>query len=154
MSKISSPLAVGGIIFIIIGMIMVIAGIVALISNRQNPSVWYVWLLIIGGMFFGVSGGIMLAIALSRSEDYSDPRPAYYETVQEPYSSPSMGNTAPGLLNTAQLTNAGQLSNSVAVPYYAQTAPQIHRTQSLTEGNTVISNSIQTASWGAPGTST
>lgn len=65
MSRVSSPLGLAGILFIIIGVIMAIIGVILLVVNQNNPSLWYIWLLLIGGIVFGVAGGVMLAIALA-----------------------------------------------------------------------------------------
>ena len=66
MSVVSSPLAVAGIIGIVLGLVLSVSGIVSLISNQQQPGTWYVWLLLISGLVLGVAGGVMLAIALSK----------------------------------------------------------------------------------------
>lgn len=62
----SSPLGVAAIILIIIGIIMAIIGVILLLVNQNKPKGWYIWLFLIGGIVFGIAGGIMLAIALSQ----------------------------------------------------------------------------------------
>jgi len=66
MEGLSSPLGIAAIILIIVGVIMAIIGIILLLVNQNKPKPWYIWLLLIGGVVFGIAGGIMLAIALSQ----------------------------------------------------------------------------------------
>lgn len=44
---------------------MAIVGVILLLINQNKPKDWYIWLILIGGVVFGIAGGIMLAIALS-----------------------------------------------------------------------------------------
>lgn len=66
-SGLSSPLGVFGIILIIIGIVMVVVGIIFLISLANETKPWWTWFLLIGGIVFGIIGGILLAIALSQA---------------------------------------------------------------------------------------
>lgn len=124
MSKISSPLAVGGIIFIILGTIMLIAGIITLIANKSNPSLWYIWFLIIMGLVMGIAGGVMLAIALATNNkqiSYTD-----YELKSQP----NTYSTIPQNINyQQQLQPVSQLAD-------------IHITKSATDGNSVVSSTL------------
>jgi hypothetical protein len=61
----ASPSSISAIIFIIIGIIMAVIGIIILISETGNKS-WYTWLLIIGGIIFSIVGSIMLTIERSK----------------------------------------------------------------------------------------
>ena len=65
-SGLSSPLGIAGILLIIIGIIMAVIGVILLIANQNKPKEWYIWLLLIGGVVLGITGGILLAIALSQ----------------------------------------------------------------------------------------
>ena len=62
---VSSPLGIGGLAFIGIGLALAIAGIVLLIAKQNKPKDWYVWFLISFGTLMGIIGGVMLAIALA-----------------------------------------------------------------------------------------
>lgn len=64
----STPLGIAAIIFIIIGVIMAIAGIALLVVDKDVQKPWYIWTLLVGGAVLAIIGGIMLAIAYSRSE--------------------------------------------------------------------------------------
>lgn len=129
MSKISSPLAVGGIIFIILGTIMLIAGIITLIANKSNPSVWYIWFLIITGLIMGIAGGVMLAIALA-----SNPKPVTY-TDYELKTQPNTGNT---------YQNTDTLYQTV-IPQTV--VPNISITNAATDGNSVVSSTLNPVSY-------
>jgi uncharacterized membrane protein HdeD (DUF308 family) len=61
----SSPLGIGAIILIIIGIIMAVVGIILLLAAKNKPKSWYIWFMLIAGFILGVIGGILLAIALA-----------------------------------------------------------------------------------------
>lgn len=61
----SSPLGFAGVLMIIIGIILAVAGIIALVAMANQTKPWWVWFLLIGGIVIGIIGGILLAIALS-----------------------------------------------------------------------------------------
>ncbi len=63
---ISSPLGIAGVILIIIGIIMALIGIIFIIINQNESKAWYIWGLLITGIFLAILGNILLAIALSR----------------------------------------------------------------------------------------
>lgn len=69
-SGLSSPLGVGSILLLIIGISMAIAGIVLIIQNQNKPKPWFIWLLLIGGNFLAFAGSVLLAIALSDNSTY------------------------------------------------------------------------------------
>jgi hypothetical protein len=64
----STPLGIAAIIFIIVGVIMALAGIVLLVVDKDVEKPWYIWTLLVGGAVLAIIGGIMLAIAYSRQE--------------------------------------------------------------------------------------
>lgn len=64
----SSPMGIAGLLLIIVGIIMAVVGIILLIENQKKPKGWYIWLLLIGGLIIGITGGILLAFALSTSQ--------------------------------------------------------------------------------------
>jgi len=64
-SGLSSPLGIAAILFIIIGIIMAVIGVILLIVNQNQSKGWFIWFLLIGGIVLGIAGGIMLAVALS-----------------------------------------------------------------------------------------
>lgn len=70
-SGLSTPLGITGIILVIVGIIMAVVGIVLLIVNQNLAKPWYIWFLLVGGVFIGIIGGILLAIALSERSDAS-----------------------------------------------------------------------------------
>lgn len=63
----STPFGITSIILVIIGIIMALVGIIVLIANQSQTKPWYVWFLLVGGVFIGIIGGVMLAIALSEN---------------------------------------------------------------------------------------
>lgn len=61
----ATPLGIGGIIFIAMGLAIALAGIILLIANQNKPKEWYIWFLISMGTVMAIVGGVMLAIALA-----------------------------------------------------------------------------------------
>lgn len=130
MSKLSTPLGVASIIFIILGVLTLMAGVVTLIVNQKDPSLSYIWALIILGIVMLIAGGIMLAIAISRNDN---------RTV-------SYANIVPSL----PINNSVPLLPINNQPYYATDLPNIHITNVKTEGNSVVSSSLNTTSFNSP----
>lgn len=67
----TSGLGIGAIILLIVGIIMIIASLVLLVTN-QNASTaqpWYVWVILIIGIIAIVIGAIMLAYGLKDNKD-------------------------------------------------------------------------------------
>jgi len=67
-SGLSTPFGITSIIFVVVGIIMAIIGIILLIANQTNSKPWYIWFLLVGGVFIGIIGGIMIAIALREKQ--------------------------------------------------------------------------------------
>jgi uncharacterized membrane protein HdeD (DUF308 family) len=63
-SGLSTPFGITSLILVVVGIIMAIVGIILLIANQTNTKPWYIWVLLVGGVFIGIIGGVMLAIAL------------------------------------------------------------------------------------------
>lgn len=62
---VGTPLGIGGLVFIGMGVALVIAGVILLIANQNKPKEWYIWFLISLGTVLGILGGVMLAVALA-----------------------------------------------------------------------------------------
>lgn len=60
----SSPLGISGVVFIAVGIILTLVGLILLIINENASKAWYMWFLAITGIILGIIGSIMLAVAL------------------------------------------------------------------------------------------
>jgi len=69
MVGITSSLGITGVIFIVIGIIMALISIIYIILNQNRSKAWYIWAILISGIVLAIIGSIMLAIALSQSQE-------------------------------------------------------------------------------------
>jgi hypothetical protein len=114
-SRLSSPLAVGGIISILLGLILVIAGLITLVSNQSHPGAWYIWFLLIFGLVAGVAGGVMLAISLSQACAVSintglpmaQQGPSYQQVPVAVYTEPSRIGATPLPISSSTPSSSG-----------------------------------------------
>lgn len=67
----TSGLGIGAIILLIVGIIMIIASLVLLVTNQNSSTAqpWYVWVILIIGIIAIVIGAILLAYALKDKKD-------------------------------------------------------------------------------------
>jgi len=63
-SGLSSPVGISGVVFIAMGIILCLVGVILLVVNQNGAKAWYMWTLAILGIILGIVGAIMLAFAL------------------------------------------------------------------------------------------
>ena len=166
--SLSSPLAVAGIIAIVLGLILAISGLISLIANPSQPGAWFVWVLLTSGLVLGVAGGVMLAVALNQScaviptpvlnitTGQSIVTPAASQMPVTVYTEPSYVSVAKspvGLNLEVQPTPVVGTATQVETPVVgtvAQVGQQVSSVPLTTEGKSPVSNTLQVGSFGAP----
>lgn len=63
---ITSSLGIAGILLTLIGVVMTIIGIILIIVNQNRDKPWYIWFLLIIGIIVGITGAIMMAVAITQ----------------------------------------------------------------------------------------
>lgn len=63
-----SPWGITAVIMIIVGIILAVIGIILLIVNQNSTKQWWIWAIMVIGLFMILIGAIILAFVLSMKE--------------------------------------------------------------------------------------
>lgn len=78
-SKLGSPIGFGCISLIVIGVVMIIIGMIFLIIYQNQDKPWWVWIVLIVGIAFGLIGALILVFWLS----YKPSPPCYSKPISK-----------------------------------------------------------------------